>query len=114
MSLEIPCHSRSRSSPFAGHQRATCAPAASEERRAQRVWRSVAPRDTSTSRGRDRRGHVVISGLVPTAGRSVMDKVVHFETQFDDKARASKFYSSVFGWKLTDIPQMSYVMAETT
>ena len=42
-----------------------------------------------------------------------MDKVVHFEVPFDDKARAMKFYSSVFGWKLTDIAEMSYVMAET-
>jgi predicted enzyme related to lactoylglutathione lyase len=43
-----------------------------------------------------------------------MDKVVHFEIPFDDKARATKFYSSVFGWKLTEFPEMSYVMAETT
>lgn len=43
-----------------------------------------------------------------------MDKVVHFEIPFDDKARASKFYSSVFGWKLTEFPEMNYVMAETT
>ena len=43
-----------------------------------------------------------------------MDKVVHFEIPFDDKARATKFYSSVFGWKLTEFPEMNYVMAETT
>jgi predicted enzyme related to lactoylglutathione lyase len=43
-----------------------------------------------------------------------MDKVVHFEIPFDDKARASKFYGDVFDWKLTDMPEMSYVMAETT
>lgn len=43
-----------------------------------------------------------------------MNKVVHFEVPFDDKARAMKFYSSVFGWKLTDMTEMSYVMAETT
>jgi predicted enzyme related to lactoylglutathione lyase len=43
-----------------------------------------------------------------------MNKVVHFEVPFDDKARAMKFYSSAFGWKLTDIAEMSYVMAETT
>ena len=43
-----------------------------------------------------------------------MDKVVHFEVPFDDKARAMKFYASAFGWKLTDFAEMSYVMAETT
>lgn len=43
-----------------------------------------------------------------------MDKVVHFEVPFDDKARASKFYSAAFGWKLTDFPDMNYVIAETT
>lgn len=43
-----------------------------------------------------------------------MAKVVHFEIPFDDQARATKFYSTAFGWKLTDMPQMSYVMAQTT
>lgn len=43
-----------------------------------------------------------------------MDKVVHFEIPFDDKNRAMKFYQSAFDWKLTDMEQMSYVMAETT
>jgi uncharacterized protein len=43
-----------------------------------------------------------------------MDKIVHFEIPFDDKKRAMKFYADVFGWKLTDMPEMSYVMAETT
>lgn len=43
-----------------------------------------------------------------------MSKVVHFEIPFDDKARASRFYAETFGWKLTDMPQMSYVMAVTT
>ena len=42
-----------------------------------------------------------------------MDKVVHFEIPFDDKARATRFYAEVFGWRLTDVPDMSYVMAET-
>jgi uncharacterized protein len=42
-----------------------------------------------------------------------MDKVVHFEIPFDDKQRAMKFYAEAFGWKLTDMPEMSYVMAET-
>lgn len=42
-----------------------------------------------------------------------MNQVVHFEIPFDDKARASKFYSEIFGWALTDMPQFSYVMVET-
>jgi uncharacterized protein len=42
-----------------------------------------------------------------------MDKVVHFEIPFDDKKRAMKFYTEAFGWKLTDMAEMSYVMAET-
>src|SRR5262245_45374782 len=43
-----------------------------------------------------------------------MDKVVHFEVPFDDKQRAMSFYSTCFGWRLTDMPQMNYVMATTT
>ena len=43
-----------------------------------------------------------------------MGKVVHFEIPFDDKSRAMKFYGEVFDWKLTDMPEMSYVMALTT
>lgn len=39
-----------------------------------------------------------------------MDKVVHFEIPFDNKDRASRFYSGIFGWQLIDIPQMDYVM----
>ena len=42
-----------------------------------------------------------------------MDKVVHFEIPFDNKTRAMKFYSEMFGWKLTDMPEMDYVMAES-
>lgn len=42
-----------------------------------------------------------------------MDRVVHFEIPFDDKTRATKFYTEAFGWKLTEIPEMSYVLAET-
>jgi len=42
-----------------------------------------------------------------------MDKVVHFEIPFDDKARAMKFYTDCFGWQLTDMPQMRYVMASS-
>ena len=42
-----------------------------------------------------------------------MDKVVHFEIPFDDKQRAMKFYTDAFGWRLTDMPQMNYVIAST-
>ncbi len=42
-----------------------------------------------------------------------MDKVVHFEIPFEDKARAMKFYTDSFGWQLMDIPEMNYVMAVT-
>ena len=39
-----------------------------------------------------------------------MDRVVHFEIPFDNKSRASKFYSKIFGWELLDIPEMDYTM----
>jgi uncharacterized protein len=42
-----------------------------------------------------------------------MDKVVHFEIPADDVDRAKKFYSSTFDWKLTDMPEMQYVLANT-
>jgi predicted enzyme related to lactoylglutathione lyase len=42
-----------------------------------------------------------------------MAKVVHFEIPFDDKSRAMKFYADAFDWKLTDMPAMSYVVAQT-
>ena len=42
-----------------------------------------------------------------------MDKVVHFEIPFDDKKRAMSFSAETFGWKLTDMAEMNYVMAET-
>ena len=41
-----------------------------------------------------------------------MDKVVHFEIPYDDKGRASKFYSEIFGWKLLEIPEMDYTMMD--
>ena len=42
-----------------------------------------------------------------------MNGVNHFEIPFDDKQRAMKFYSESFGWQLTDMPEMDYVMAGT-
>jgi hypothetical protein len=43
-----------------------------------------------------------------------MGKVVHFEIPADDLSRAKKFYGSVFGWKMSEVPQMEYVMLGTT
>ena len=42
-----------------------------------------------------------------------MDGVVHFEIPADDVARAKKFYGETFGWGLTDMPEMNYVIAQT-
>jgi len=42
-----------------------------------------------------------------------MDKVVHFEIPYDNKERASRFYSEIFGWKLLDIPEMDYTIVHT-
>src|SRR6266571_316331 len=42
-----------------------------------------------------------------------MDKVVHFEIPADDPARAKKFYSSVFGWKVQDVPNLDFTMVYT-
>lgn len=42
-----------------------------------------------------------------------MSGVVHFEIPFDDKERAMKFYGDAFDWELNDMPEMSYVMAQT-
>lgn len=37
-----------------------------------------------------------------------MDRVVHFEIPVEDLDRAKQFYSSIFGWVLTDFPGMDY------
>ena len=42
-----------------------------------------------------------------------MDSVIHFEIPYDDKQRAMEFYSEAFGWHLTDMSEMDYVMAGT-
>jgi predicted enzyme related to lactoylglutathione lyase len=42
-----------------------------------------------------------------------MDGVIHFELPVNDVARAKKFYSETFGWVLTDMPEMNYVMVQT-
>jgi predicted enzyme related to lactoylglutathione lyase len=43
----------------------------------------------------------------------VMDKIVHFEIPADNLARAKKFYSTVFGWKMNEMPEMDYVLVQT-
>ncbi|HXZ97985.1 MAG TPA: VOC family protein [Candidatus Acidoferrum sp.] len=43
-----------------------------------------------------------------------MGKVVHFEIPADDLLRAKKFYSTVFGWSMNEMPEMEYVMVGTT
>ena len=42
-----------------------------------------------------------------------MDKVVHFEIPADDLTRAKKFYNTVFGWNMNEMPDMEYVMVGT-
>jgi predicted enzyme related to lactoylglutathione lyase len=42
-----------------------------------------------------------------------MDKVVHFEIPADNLARAKKFYNTVFGWNMNEMPQMEYVLVGT-
>ena len=36
----------------------------------------------------------------------------HVELSTDDVKKAKKFYSAVFAWKLTDVPDMSYTMID--
>ncbi len=44
-----------------------------------------------------------------------MDRVCHFEVPYEDKARAEKFYQTVFGWQISDAPtDMPYSFAITT
>lgn len=40
-----------------------------------------------------------------------MDSVVHFEIPATDLERAKKFYAGTFGWQLSDMPEMNYVIA---
>ena len=39
--------------------------------------------------------------------------IVHFEIPANDLEKMKKFYVSVFGWNIVDIPQMGYVMFHT-
>jgi predicted enzyme related to lactoylglutathione lyase len=40
-------------------------------------------------------------------------RVVHFEIPFDDRERAGAFYADAFGWSITSLPEMNYVLATT-
>ena len=40
-------------------------------------------------------------------------RVVHFEVPFEDAERASAFYTGAFGWDLTPLPEMDYVLVTT-
>ena len=42
-----------------------------------------------------------------------MDKVIFFEIPVDDAVRAREFYSSAFGWKMNEIPEMHYTQIGT-
>ncbi len=42
-----------------------------------------------------------------------MDKVVHFEIPVDQLERAKKFYKSIFGWDLNDVPGEDYTIIKT-
>lgn len=38
------------------------------------------------------------------------DRVVHFEIPFDEGDRARAFYAKVFGWEVTEMPEMGYTL----
>jgi predicted enzyme related to lactoylglutathione lyase len=38
--------------------------------------------------------------------------IVHIEFSADDRQAAGKFYQDVFGWEITDYPEMDYTMFE--
>ena len=42
-----------------------------------------------------------------------MDKVIHFEIPVDDMDRAQTFYKEIFGWKITDMPELNYTIVQT-
>ena len=42
-----------------------------------------------------------------------MDKVIFFEIPVDNAVRAREFYSSAFGWRMNEIPEMHYTQIET-
>ena len=40
-------------------------------------------------------------------------RVVHFEVPYDDHERASAFYADAFGWELTPLADLDYVLVTT-
>lgn len=40
-------------------------------------------------------------------------RVVHFEIPYDDADRARAFYRDIFGWQITEMPEMDYNMVQT-
>jgi len=42
-----------------------------------------------------------------------VDKVIFFEIPVDNAVRAREFYSSAFGWRMNEIPEMHYTQIET-
>ena len=42
-----------------------------------------------------------------------LDKVIFFEIPADNLPRARKFYGTVFGWKMNEIPSMQYTQVGT-
>lgn len=42
-----------------------------------------------------------------------MDKVIFFEIPVDKPVRARNFYSTVFGWKMNEVPEMHYTQVGT-
>ena len=43
-----------------------------------------------------------------------MNKVAYFEIPYDDTKRAQQFYSEVFSWSITPVPEMDYFLAMTS
>lgn len=39
-------------------------------------------------------------------------KIVHVELSSSDNVAAGKFYAALFGWKITQMPEMGYAMFE--
>lgn len=42
-----------------------------------------------------------------------MPRPVHFEIHASDPAKAAAFYTEVFGWKITHLPELNYWLIET-
>ena len=40
-------------------------------------------------------------------------RVVHFEIPYDNEERAHAFYTEAFGWTMTRLPEMRYVLTTT-